>query len=392
MCILIYHPEGSPVLKKRVYKRCFDKNPDGAGFAYWNKGVWKVTKGLMTFKAFWKTFNRMRFQPEDRVIVHFRVGTSGNRRGPDCTHPFPVTDDLEEMRQTKFENKNIVFHNGIISQGEGTASDTMCGVRDYIFPMHEFYHTSDARADILGGLIKAYKCRWIITRGPELDMFGEFAQDENYGNSWFSNAGYLPEKPKADTVGTPGVTAPTGSVNPFVGGEYTVSTQRFYRHDKLEDFLNVDGRWSWNTWKNSVGISESKSSDVVNPNEAIPYVEAPATVMGLLDNKSGDILWDDDYDAVQDLPACPSCGSESLTESGMINTSTGCKDCGCCFNIDTGEIVYYDETLTYTRDSIACTTCMDMVTIDEYGECPYCGTILDPELAERKIKEQRNGK
>ncbi|MHA2063938.1 MAG: hypothetical protein ACXABY_06090 [Candidatus Thorarchaeota archaeon] len=392
MCIAVYKEEGQPVQKKKMYKRCFKKNNDGAGFAWWNKDkqVWVVKKGLMSFKAFWRTFNRdnnkLNFK-EKQLLVHFRVGTSGNRKGPDCTHPFPVTKDLEEMRQLHFETPNLVAHNGVIGPGFGTASDTMIGVRDYIDLLWDM--KKDERAvSIWKELLKFDKCRWFMAEGKDVRLFGTWIKSTKY-ESKFSNSGYLPEPVKTESL-----PATTTGAN-FGAGSVFVHTQRYYRNGNISKFCNTDGDWSWNLWKgfNHEHYSTiTEDNNLTSPNEMQDYVEAPASVMALLD-KDGNILWDDDYSPAEDLAACPSCLSENLVESELLSGDSGCADCGCVFQADTGDIVVYDPSIcTELVVMMQCLTCHEQVQVNEYGECPDCGTILDPQLLERRIKEQQNGR
>jgi hypothetical protein len=395
MCIAIYKEVGQPVQKKRMYKRCFDKNPDGAGFAWFNedKSVWVVKKGFMTFKAFWKTFNRAsrKFNfKEKQLLVHFRVGTSGNRKGPDCTHPFPVTDDLAEMRELKFETEFLVAHNGVIGPGWATASDTMMGVKDYIDLLWD--KRDDERALALWKEhLKFDKCRWFIAEGKKVNLFGTWVQSVTY-ESKFSNNGYLPDAPVQEQL--PAIQGAAVDGNPpWWEKDDMPKTQRYYRHADFADFCDKDGDWSWGLWRglNSQHYTVAEDANITSPNEMADYVECPASVMALLD-KDGNILWDDNYAPAEDLPQCPSCFSENLIESGMLNGDMGCTDCGCIFKSDTGDIIVHDPSICKALTvMIQCLTCHEQVTMTNDGECPDCGTILDPVLAERRIKEQRNG-
>lgn len=401
MCIAIYKKVGQPVQKKKMYKRCFTKNSDGAGFAWWNedKNVWVVKKGLMTFKAFWKTFNRdnnrLNFK-EKQLLVHFRVGTSGNRKGPDCTHPFPVTKELDEMRVLNFECENLVAHNGVIGPGWGTASDTMIGVRDYIDLLWGLRDDSRALA-LWKEHLKFDKCRWFIAEGKDVELFGTWIESATF-ESKFSNDGYLPNPPKQKEL--PVTTTAGATVDDDAPWWDTTDvmpkTQRYYKHGDYSDFCDVDGNWSWGLWRGMNGQHYSTSDldndvDLSSPHEMADYVECPASVMALLDAE-GNILWDDDYAPAEDLPQCPSCLSENLEESGLLHGDMGCTDCGCVFQSDTGDIIVYDPSICKDLQvMIQCLTCHEQVTMTDDGECPDCGTILDPALAERRIKEQRNG-
>ncbi len=391
MCIAIYKEIGQSVQKKKMYKRCFRKNSDGAGFAWYNeeKDVWIVRKGLMNFKAFWKAFNHdnsaFNFK-EKQLLVHFRVGTSGNRKGPDCTHPFPVTADLDKMRELQFETHDLIAHNGVIGPGWGTASDTMIGVRDYIDLLWDLKDDERAMA-IWKEHLKFEKCRWFMAEGAEVHLFGDWKDSHTY-QSRFSNDGYLPDPPKQETL--PEKDSPFRTINDVI------STHRYYRHNAFLEFCDVDGEWSWDLWRGfnelTIAKDEEKSEEFTSPQEPMDYVEAPASVMALID-KNGDILWDDDYAPAEDLVACPSCLSEDITESGLLHGDSGCQECGCIFSAETGDIVLYDPSICENlKITMQCFTCHEQVLVNDWGECDICGTIIDPALAERRIKEQRNGR
>ena len=50
MCIAILSEHGVEIPTEEVLKRCWNKNPDGAGYAYLNKdNEWTVKKGIRTW-------------------------------------------------------------------------------------------------------------------------------------------------------------------------------------------------------------------------------------------------------------------------------------------------------------------------------------------------------
>lgn len=400
MCIAVYKEAGQPVQKKKVYKRCFRKNPDGAGYAWYNegKGVWVVRKGLMSFKKFWKAFNtdnnKINFTGK-KLLVHFRVGTSGNRKGPDCTHPFPVSADLDDMRALQYETDRLVAHNGVVGPGCGTASDTMIAIRDHIDLLWDLLYDKDKEkraTALLEELLEIKKCRWFIANKDDVTLFGTWSHSYEY-DSKFSNRGYLPDTPLPPAL--PGLAdgAAVDNDSPFVPPQ----TQRFVRQGDYSMYCDQQGEWSWDLWKEGnkqhyVYKDADKDVELSSPNETHDYLDSPASVMALVD-KDGNILWDDDYEPTKDLAQCPSCFSEDLTESGYIHGEMGCLSCGCVFEADTGNIVLFDPSICEDmKIYMKCETCGEQVQIDQYGECPHCGTILDAELAERRIKEQINAK
>ncbi|GAG07987.1 unnamed protein product, partial [marine sediment metagenome] len=78
MCIAILSEYNVPLPTKEVMKRCYKNNSDGVGYAFLTKDdKWSVKKGLQTWDTFWESWEKENFVPENTVIIHFRVGTSG---------------------------------------------------------------------------------------------------------------------------------------------------------------------------------------------------------------------------------------------------------------------------------------------------------------------------
>jgi len=426
------------MLRKKVYKRCFDGNSDGAGFAYWNeeKNTWSVQKGFMTFKHWWKAFNRHEFTVDDIVISHFRIGTSGNRKGPDCTHPFPITDDFEKMRVLEYDSDNIVFHNGVIGIGKDENSDTMLGIVEYVVPLWPHIEEKGI-TEILGEVLEDTKCRWLITEKDQVYLYGRWKKNTEHTGYYFSNDNYKPapvynySSNNWRNRGSNGVYR-SGSLN----GTGRRQTTMFIRSSHIaKDFYDYEDKWNWSLWeeqvrKDRLEISEAiysnkkaddKASDemarnaglltsedikyltdpnwdkddddeldgnttIVSPHEPPPE-DFPVTVTGLLDNH-GNIIWDDKYDEDSDLPCCPSCGGEDLEESQLLNGDTACKDCGAIFEMSTGDVILYDPSIIVDQRYVECPVCTTVVRITEWGECPMCAHIIDHKRTTDMIAKQ----
>ena len=120
MCIAIYMPPYKE-LDKDVLKICNNANPDGMGFAFFNKNnelvlnkevdVKKIERKIELFPIIRRNFIDKAF------LLHFRIATHGKISNR-CCHPFRV-------------NETTVFcHNGILNHNfgatkDGDLSDTM---------------------------------------------------------------------------------------------------------------------------------------------------------------------------------------------------------------------------------------------------------------------------
>ena len=109
MCIAIMKSENKKI-SKTTLQRCYDSNPDGAGFMFAANKELTVKKGYFTFKEFYKEYKP---HENKQVLLHFRIKTHGPIDKNNC-HPFLVNSGLG------------FIHNGIISgYGNNKKSDTI---------------------------------------------------------------------------------------------------------------------------------------------------------------------------------------------------------------------------------------------------------------------------
>jgi predicted glutamine amidotransferase len=117
MCVALAVPPGQHVPESRL-NACFQHNPDGAGFGYYNsEGEQIIKKGYKTFKEFITAYHEHRDVNTDRpFLVHFRIRTHGDKGEANC-HPFAL-------------DNGMLIHNGMIDglgddgYGDGAKSDT----------------------------------------------------------------------------------------------------------------------------------------------------------------------------------------------------------------------------------------------------------------------------
>ena len=109
MCIAIMKSENKKI-SKTTLQRCYESNPDGAGFMFAANKELTVKKGYFTFKEFYKEYKP---HENKQVLLHFRIKTHGPIDKNNC-HPFLVNSGLG------------FIHNGIISgYGDNKQSDTI---------------------------------------------------------------------------------------------------------------------------------------------------------------------------------------------------------------------------------------------------------------------------
>ena len=385
MCIAIISENGVDLPVKKVLKRCFTNNPDGAGYAVLlSTNEWECKKGFMTFKSFWRSFSKENYTKEDTVLIHFRIGTSGKKIGnknahPDCTHPFPVTSNEDELMANRFISKSIMMHNGVCGKGREHLSDTMLAIIDYIDPMLP-YIEDEKMLNIM------HKClgttnRWFIANENNSWMLGDWEEEKETG-IWYSNNGYLPPK----------------VYEPY---QYNTTWNRTFGTGwkKAEDVVivetgasklmyYVDGQWSWDKWKKL--NTPLLTSPVKKETEYEVYNEKNE-ITAIIDG-DGDIVWEKDDDIVDfDCPYCTnSINEDVISELG---------ECPFCYEIVSYAVLEKDNDNDYS-----CPNCgeQDYLIEPVHGigdtECCKCGAIFNDNSKEvlswafRNNSQQAGGK
>jgi hypothetical protein len=152
MCIIVYKPKDVKMPDCETLKNCFNNNDDGAGYMYAAAGKVHIVKGLMTYGRFIESLVKTvsQFGQYIPYVIHFRWSTqAGVRR--DCTHPYPLSTKMTDLRKLKTDCDIGVAHNGIISltssiKKDITYNDTMEFITDYlslIIKRRDYYKDAD---------------------------------------------------------------------------------------------------------------------------------------------------------------------------------------------------------------------------------------------------------
>lgn len=185
MCIALVCPEGARPPKK-VLQKCFENNPDGAGYAFPSKSGVVIRKGFYTFRSFWRDYRT--FAPKhSTILIHFRIATSGQIDGENC-HPFRVTKNL------------AMIHNGNLAGKIGLdcsqLSDTALFVANILLPIVE-QSKNVWRTEPFKYLMQ--EATGITNKCALLDESGHYAifnekQGEWKDGVWFSNKSFGDDK------------------------------------------------------------------------------------------------------------------------------------------------------------------------------------------------------
>lgn len=195
MCVIVYKPEGKALPSMADLRRCFEANPDGAGFM-WPAGGWvHIRKGFMDWDGFYKAISKRDFTGVP-LVIHFRITTQGGVQ-EGLTHPFPVTGEYGAMRSLMQKARCGLAHNGVIaltSDGARDHSDTMRFVKDFAHPLLKAKGFWDPDGTISQGLGKiAYGSRLaIMTADGSVRLTGEW--HERADGCMYSNLYAFPKE------------------------------------------------------------------------------------------------------------------------------------------------------------------------------------------------------
>lgn len=193
MCIIISKEKSARLPKEEELKQSFEYNSDGAGFMYVENGQVVIDKGYMKYDEFighyrnlLKKFNNFK---DKSLVIHCRIGTSGgNTRGN--THPYPITNNVNLLHNTKLFTDIGIAHNGIIhGYGQTTGiNDTQEFIMKYIHPLHENWKYFYKNDEMLKGLEEITNSKLaILDNDEEIYYVGNFIEDDGLK---FSNTTY----------------------------------------------------------------------------------------------------------------------------------------------------------------------------------------------------------
>ena len=89
MCIIIHKPKGKE-LDVATLKRCWNRNPHGAGFMFIQDGSVYGNKGYMTYEDLTKGLADAGFLKDEKltkkhaVTIHFRLASHGSIKASNC--------------------------------------------------------------------------------------------------------------------------------------------------------------------------------------------------------------------------------------------------------------------------------------------------------------------
>lgn len=203
MCVIVVKPEGQ-IIEDKILKQCFKNNPDGAGIMFPENGKVKIQKGFMVYQdflKFWKTFQKENDVKKIPIVFHFRIATQGKVNGKNC-HPFPLTENEEDLKKESILTNIGITHNGIIpfctdysnySVLIDSLSDTQIFIKDYLYSIYKdfpSFYKNKAMRDLIQ---ESTNSKFAIMANNTVYTIGNF---NSYKGNYFSNESYKPYKPK----------------------------------------------------------------------------------------------------------------------------------------------------------------------------------------------------
>ena len=221
MCIAIMKSENKKI-SKATLQRCYESNPDGAGFMFAANKELTVKKGYFTFKEFYKEYKP---HENKQVLLHFRIKTHGPIDKNNC-HPFLVNSGLG------------FIHNGIISgYGDNKQSDTIDfnkSILQKIVSKHgNMGLFDDPMVELIENVIGYSKLVFLDRHGNYRIM----NEDKGHWNNgvWYSNNSYKKPEPVTYTgydwskQGTHRTSLPVAAKDScsLASGEWVVCTEDY---------------------------------------------------------------------------------------------------------------------------------------------------------------------
>lgn len=197
MCIIAAKPAGTPMPSEDIIRTMWTNNPDGAGLMYVENGHVVIEKGFMKQKDFLKALRKVEGRLDMKktpLVMHFRIATHGGIN-KECTHPFPVTDNIGALQKIKASVDLGVAHNGIISSvtPRKGISDTMEYIATQLAPLKralpKFYENKHARLLIQNAIGSRMT---FLTAEGKIYTVGDFVTDKGilYSNTSYKSRSY----------------------------------------------------------------------------------------------------------------------------------------------------------------------------------------------------------
>ncbi|MBQ2622408.1 MAG: hypothetical protein IJG38_00135 [Thermoguttaceae bacterium] len=172
MCVIVVKPAGVQISIDTI-RKCWAKNPHGAGIAFMDGDAVQIKKGFMNLDEFLDYLSSINLT-ETNAVLHFRISTSGGIN-PGMTHPFPISAEKEDLTASEIRTPVAVVHNGIIPTiPQPGLSDTATYIAETLLSRYKadphFYDDEENRVVILDEI----QSKMVLVDTEYFYLIGEF--------------------------------------------------------------------------------------------------------------------------------------------------------------------------------------------------------------------------
>lgn len=255
MCIIAIKKAGIDMIPASIMETMYENNSDGAGYMYAFDGKVHIIKGFMKYDALINSLDKLNDKHNLKdlsMIFHFRISTAGRVDGGNC-HPFPVTDDFNQLRKTHVNTNLAMAHNGVIHafspyNMNDIYNDTQYFIAScvsYLYSLNADFLADERTAELFENIIDGSRLAFLDSEG-KIRTFGDWVET---GDIMYSNTSYLPRKAYDSCIP--------------VYKSYNYSGYDAYYYDELEDEI----------------IEELKRDNVIDDWEQIEYIMSSASLV-----------------------------------------------------------------------------------------------------------------
>lgn len=182
MCIAIVKTKKGKITDEQL-QNCWNRNQDGAGFAYPKNGEVVIEKGFFKFNDFLKRYRAVEKKVKNNMLIHFRISTAGLVDKNNC-HPHRIN------------NKLAMIHNGILHidvPAKSKVSDTVLYCKNYLQKLPKGFTKNDVIMEYIEENIGSGNKFCFLDGDGHYNILNEKAGEWKDG-VWYSNCSY--EKPR----------------------------------------------------------------------------------------------------------------------------------------------------------------------------------------------------
>ena len=362
MCVIVSKGMGVALPKDEYLRNAADNNKDGIGAALHKAGTNEVIikKDFLNVEAL-LTWLHLVVVPEDSLIIHFRIATSGlvdegNR------HPFPITKNKELLRETNLVCQSAVAHNGVLTDygKHATYSDSQKFILDILSDdAIKNNLTNPTILKLINSFLSRDRLCIMLATGQQI-LLGDFHEDEKvkYSNLSYKTSYKRVYRGTTENVYNYKHTVPvvTGKQDWCEGCKKTQPDVRKMNYKKAE-----------------VNLCKPCRKDLVL-DKLDDLLEAKRSGVNLL--------------AYCDTVKCTKCG-KIVAKAGSYNPTFGTYFCDECLKnqkdgieCDTCGIKFPADQLVHIENALVCKACdeelkkTDSPVIIAEGETVIEGTII----------------